>query len=65
MVHKSKQTALKHCANWDAGKCLGCMILCRAGNVYQVIDKKMAGKDCQPEGCQYFDNIVVRGLQET
>ena len=50
MVHKSKQTALKHCANWDAGKCLGCMILCRAGNVYQVIDKKMAGKDCQPEG---------------
>ena len=65
MVHKSKQTALRHCANWNAGKCIGAMMKSKAGSIYQIIDKSKAGKECKPDGCQYFDNIVVPGLHQT
>ena len=56
---RSRQRALKHCANWDAGKCSGCMIKCQAGTSYQIIDAKLTGKDCNPVGCKYYENVVI------
>lgn len=51
--------ALLHCANWDAGKCSGCMIKCELdGTIRQAIDSKLYKKDCNPDKCSYFSNIV-------
>tara|TARA_R110002051_G_scaffold318226_1_gene400299 strand:- start:423 stop:599 length:177 start_codon:yes stop_codon:yes gene_type:complete len=56
--------ALKYCANWDSGKCSGCMLKCKAGTIYQVIDAKLMGKDCNPEGCNYYDTLVIPVIRE-
>jgi len=61
-----KKKATKHCANWDNGKCLGCMFG-RDGdnNLFFYMDSDYSGKGCKVnEGCDYFDNIVVPGIKE-
>ena len=54
--------ARKHCANWNNGKCLGCMFKREDDKLYIHVDKDFAGKPCVvDEGCQYFDEIVLKG----
>ena len=65
-MDKLKYKALQHCANWDSGKCSGCMIKCELdGTVRQVIDNKLSGKECNPKDCTYFENLVEPMLQAT
>jgi len=71
MLNRSRSTALKHCANWNAGKCSGVLINIKrkrkAGYRYpvqQILDVKKSGTDCNPDNCSYFDNIVIPGLSE-
>jgi len=61
----SKQDARRYCANWNAGKCLGAMMYREDGVLRFVLDKDKADKDCIIEnGCDYFDNIVIPGINE-
>lgn len=58
-----KKNALRHCANWNSGKCLGILFIRGAdsGQIYQRCSKEYYNKDCFVEcetGCQYFKNIV-------
>ena len=56
----NRRQALLSCANWDAGKCMGCMIKVEPdGSILQVIDKKKSGKECDPTDCKYFKELVV------
>ena len=55
-----RSDALRSCANWDAGKCIGCLIKCELdGSILMRINKEMQGKECNPEGCKYFEELVV------
>ena len=62
-----KQIAKQHCANYgrgsDSGICSGYFFR-REENKKMVywIDKKYAGKECNPKNCSYFKDIVVPGL---
>ena len=64
MVKNSKiRTAMKHCANWDSGDCLGCMMSSSNKLIIFRILSKFANKPCQvDEKCDYFNNIVVPGV---
>ena len=64
MVKNSKiRTAMKHCANWDSGNCLGCMMNSSNKLIIFRILSKFANKPCQvDEKCDYFNNIVVPGI---
>ena len=50
--------ASKECANYNVGNCLGAII---TNTGYQYINKDMVGK-CKPDSCEYFNNIVVKGV---
>jgi len=64
MKKANKKDAMVHCANWNAGKCLGAMMYRRNDKLRMTIDKKKADKDCiVDEGCDYFDNIVIPGME--
>ena len=62
-----KQIAKQHCANYgkgnESGICSG-FFFQRKENKELVywIDKKHAGKECNPTKCSYYKNIVVPGL---
>ena len=63
----SWRVAQKFCANWSAGFCLGCMIKYekKFKKLTMRVDSELAGNPCvlkQGKQCQYFDNIVVRGI---
>tara|TARA_R100001163_G_C5048250_1_gene185297 strand:+ start:681 stop:875 length:195 start_codon:yes stop_codon:yes gene_type:complete len=64
-MEKSKKTdAMKHCANWNAGKCLGVIMFRKDGKLLMNVDKKLADKECCVDsGCEYFDSIVVPGME--
>lgn len=64
MVKDSKiRTAMKYCANWDSGDCLGCMMGSSNKVLIFRILSKFANKPCQvDEKCDYFNNIVVPGI---
>lgn len=64
MVKNSKiRTAMKHCANWDSGDCLGCMIKSSDKKIIFRILSKFANKPCQVDKrCDYFNNIVALGI---
>ncbi len=65
MKKSSKQDARKHCANWNAGKCLGAMMYRKDDELRFAMDEDKAGKDCIVEkGCDYFDNIVIPGMEK-
>ena len=58
MKKANKKDAMEHCANWNASKCLGVMMYRKDGELHMVIDKSKA------EGCDYFDNIVITGMEK-
>ena len=58
-----KSQALKHCANWNVGKCSGVLFIKGedSGQIYQRIHEDYQGKECfvdTIEGCSYFKNCV-------
>ena len=64
MKKSSKTDARKYCANWHAGKCLGAMMYRKDGELRFAMDGKKVGKNCiVDEGCDYFDNIVIPGME--
>ena len=64
MKKSSKTDARRYCANWHAGKCLGAMMYRKDGELRFVMDSKKMGKDCVvDEGCDYFDNVVIPGME--
>ncbi len=66
MKKSLKRKAMKHCANWDCGRCIGAMF--RRGDddrLLTYMDKDFHNKDCKvDEGCDYFDAVVVPGIKE-
>lgn len=65
MKKANKRDAMQHCANWNAGKCLGAMMYRSNGELRVVMDKKKSNKDCIiDDGCDYFDNIVIPGMEK-
>jgi hypothetical protein len=66
MATSKKRLAQKHCSNWTRGKCSGLVITFKKWEGHSAteyhIDKKMAGKDCEPEGCHFYDTIVLPSL---
>jgi hypothetical protein len=63
MENYKKQHARMHCANWDAGKCLGCDIRTEDDKLILYIDSKKADKDCTVDKeCAYFDRVVVPSM---
>ena len=64
MKSYSKNDARTHCANWDVGDCLGCMMPRMNGELVMVIDSKLKGKSCSVDnGCEYFEKIVVPSIE--
>ena len=64
MKKSSKTDARRYCANWHAGKCLGAMMYRKDGELRFAMDSKKMGKDCVvDEGCDYFDNVVIPGME--
>ena len=56
--------ARTHCANWDNGNCVGCMIKNKNQTLIFRISSKFAGKSCQvKKKCKYFDNVVMPGIK--
>ena len=66
MSKKYKGLALKHCANWNAGKCIGAMMTyVKYEGLKTTIDSDMSGKECfvsEENRCFYFDKIVSPGI---
>jgi len=63
MENYKKQHARLHCANWDAGKCLGCDMKTVENKLVLHIDSKKENKDCVVDkGCGYFDRVVIPGI---
>jgi len=60
--------AKNNCANWNAGLCLGAMVLIKYKKgmnplIHQYLDPELAGKPCiVNKGCHYFDNIVAPAI---
>jgi len=66
LVHMKSAIPLarKHCANWDRGNCLGCMLVRVDKTLVMRLDEKFAGKPCVVDkGCEYFDEIVTKGIE--
>lgn len=65
MKNYGKSDARLHCANWNNGKCLGCMMSSKNGVLMVEIDSKLADKECiVTDGCDYFDRVVVPGIKK-
>jgi hypothetical protein len=61
---KKKLTQAKqHCCNWVNTICVGAMMKHVDGAIHQKIDKKYADKPCKAHDCQYFEQVVVPGIQ--
>mgnify|MGYP005816823925 FL=1 len=64
-MNKSKilTVARNYCANWNVGKCLGCVFTRDEGYLSMCLDDKKVGKSCSVEdGCDYFQAIVMPGI---
>ena len=56
--------ARQHCANWDNGNCIGCMMRTNNNKLIFRISSKFANKSCQVDKkCRYFDNVVTPGIK--
>jgi hypothetical protein len=56
--------ARQHCANWNNGNCLGCMMRTYNNMIIFRISSKFADKSCQVDKkCRYFDDIVTPGIK--
>ena len=65
-IEKNRLLAMArtHCANWDNGNCVGCMIKNKNQTLIFRISSKFAGKSCQvKKKCKYFDNVVIPGIK--
>ena len=61
----SRPMALKHCANWNAGKCVGCVFNRKHNKLFVSLDSKLSGKPCVVEkGCDYFEYVVIPGIAD-
>ena len=57
--------ARQHCANWDAGKCIGCIFNRKNEKLFVSLDSKLKGKSCLVEkGCDYFESVVIPGIAD-
>jgi hypothetical protein len=57
-------SARKHCANWNDGDCLGCMMKVADKSIIFRVSGRFAGFPCQVcDKCDYFDRIVVPGIK--
>ena len=65
-MKKATTKARRDCANYFNGTCLGVMMGREEGKLVFCIDKDFAGMECIADSgkCQYFNNIVVRGIGE-
>ena len=67
-MNKSKilTIARSYCANYNVGKCLGCMFSREDGYLSMRLDSRLVGKDCLVEdGCDYFDAVVIPGILDS
>ena len=56
--------AKTHCANWDNGNCVGCMMKSKDKTITFKVSSKFAGKSCQVrKKCRYFDNVEIPGIK--
>jgi len=66
MAVSKKRLAQKHCSNWNKEICSGLIFKFTHGEGKSIttyhIDKKMAGKECQPDGCHFYDTIVLPSI---
>ena len=57
--------ARQYCANWDAGKCVGCVFKKINNNLTCNVSSKLSGKNCSvDEGCDYFEAVVIPGIAD-
>ena len=57
--------ARQHCANWNAGKCVGCVFNRKHNKLLVWLDSKLSGKPCVVEkGCDYFEYVVIPGIAD-
>ena len=57
------ELARKNCANWDNGRCIGCMMKTDDKVIIFRISGRFANKPCQVnKKCEYFDNVVIQGI---
>ncbi len=62
---KIKTIAQLNCANWNTGRCIGCIFLKSKNNLGYFIDSKLSGKECiVEEGCDYFESVVIPGITD-
>jgi hypothetical protein len=66
MSKNLKSSAMKYCSNWDCGVCLGAMFRRdEDGKLHTYMDEEYHNKECKVnDGCDYFDNVVVPGIEE-
>tara|TARA_R100001082_G_C4311362_1_gene136875 strand:+ start:573 stop:782 length:210 start_codon:yes stop_codon:yes gene_type:complete len=56
--------ARQYCANWDAGKCVGCVFVRKEKGLFFKLNKKLSGKKCSVDkGCDYFETVVIPGIE--
>ena len=57
--------ARQQCANWDVGRCIGCVFNRNNDKLYISISSKLSGKQCiVEEGCDYFESVVIPGIAD-
>ncbi len=57
--------ARQHCANWNAGNCIGCVFNRRHNKLFVSLDSDLSGKPCVVEkGCDYFEYVVIPGIAD-
>jgi len=65
IMNRIKTIAQLNCANWNTGKCIGCVFSKKKNSLGYFIDSKLSGKDCKvEEGCDYFESIVIPGIAD-
>ena len=57
--------ARQYCANWDAGKCIGCIFKREDEKLSYNLSSKYSGKNCFVDnGCEYFEAVVIPGIAD-
>jgi len=63
MVNSNLNKAKNYCANYWSGNCMGAMMQRKEGKLVMWLDNDKKGKPCNAnEGCDYFENIVVKSI---
>ena len=57
--------ATQYCANWDAGRCVGCVFTRKDDMLSYHLSSKLSGKNCSvDDGCDYFEAVVIPGIAD-